>query len=79
MTGQTRKLNTAPLNWNEIWYTNCPVVSASNVDGALGWTREECKKFGVKYVYFRSLRENDRYPHYVHNLDSFATVGVYFA
>jgi hypothetical protein len=27
---------TAPLNWKEAWYTNCPVVSDSNVDEALG-------------------------------------------
>ena len=21
---------TAPLNWKEVWYTNCPVVSAAS-------------------------------------------------
>ena len=25
---------------------------------------------GVDYSYFRSRRENDWYPHYVHNLDN---------
>jgi ABC-type nitrate/sulfonate/bicarbonate transport system substrate-binding protein len=69
---------TVPLNWKEMWYTNCPVVSASNVDEALGWTREEFKKIGVKYAYFRSVRENDWYPHYVHNLDNFVRVGGLF-
>ena len=23
---------TVPLNWKEVYYTNCPLVSASNVD-----------------------------------------------
>jgi len=54
-------------------------VSQQSRRGPRGWTREECKKFGVKYVYFRSLRENDRYPHYIHSRDSFATVVVYSA
>jgi ABC-type nitrate/sulfonate/bicarbonate transport system substrate-binding protein len=72
------KPGTVPLNWKEVWYTNCPVVSASNVDEALGWTREEFKKIGVKYAYFRSVRENDWYPHYVHNLDNFFRVGGLF-
>ena len=61
---------TAPLNWKEVWYTNCPVVSASNVDESLGWVREELKKVGVKYAYFRSTPLNDWYPHYIHNLDN---------
>ena len=43
------KLNTVPLDWKEVYYTNCPLVSASNVDQELGWTREEYKKIGVKY------------------------------
>ena len=58
-TMQNMKLSTVPLDWKEVYYTNCPVVSASNVDEALGWTREEFKKIGVKYAYFRSVREND--------------------
>jgi ABC-type nitrate/sulfonate/bicarbonate transport system substrate-binding protein len=78
MNDQVNKLNTVPLNWKEIWYTNCPVVSASNVDEALGWTREEFKKIDVKYAYFRSVRENDWYPHYIHNLDNFFRVGGLF-
>jgi len=32
----------------------------------------------VKYAYFRSIRENDWYPHYVHNLDNFFRVGGLF-
>ena len=29
---QVKKGNTVPLDWNEVYYTNCPLVSASNVD-----------------------------------------------
>jgi ABC-type nitrate/sulfonate/bicarbonate transport system substrate-binding protein len=67
-----------PLNWKEVWYTNCPVMSASNVEEALGWTKAEFKKVGVKYAYFRSVRENDWYPHYIHNLDNLIRVGGLF-
>ncbi len=30
------KLKTVPLDWKEVYYTNCPLVSASNVDQELG-------------------------------------------
>src|SRR6266542_354942 len=73
-----RKFNTVPLNWKEVWYTNCPLVSASNVDQELGWTREEFKKIGVKYGFFRSVRENDYWPHYIHNLDNLIRFGGLF-
>ena len=39
-----KKFTTVPLDWNEVYYTNCPLVSASNVDQELGWTREELRK-----------------------------------
>ena len=78
MNSPLKKLSTAPLDWNEVWYTNCPVISASNVDEALGWTREEFNKLGVKYAYFRSVRDNDWYPHYIHNLDNFIRTGGMF-
>jgi ABC-type nitrate/sulfonate/bicarbonate transport system substrate-binding protein len=71
-------LKVVPLNWKEVWYTNCPLVSASNVDQELGWTREEFKKIGVKYDYFRNTRENDFYPHYIHNLDNLIRFGGLF-
>jgi ABC-type nitrate/sulfonate/bicarbonate transport system substrate-binding protein len=75
---RTKKFTTVPLNWKEVWYTNCPLVSASNVDQELGWTREEYKKIGVKYDYFRNTRENDFYPHYIHNLDNLIRFGGLF-
>ncbi|MEI6391919.1 MAG: hypothetical protein WCT12_12535 [Verrucomicrobiota bacterium] len=69
-TKEAKKFSTVPLNWKEVYYTNCPLVSASNVDQELGWTKEEFKKLGVKYAFLRSTRENDWYPHYIHNLDN---------
>jgi len=77
-TFKNTKLNVVKLNWNEVWYTNCPLISASNVDQELGWTREEYKKIGVKYDYFRNTRGNDFYPHYIHNLDNLIRFGGLF-
>ena len=77
-TFENTKLNTVPLDWKEVYYTNCPLVSASNVDQELGWTREEYKKIGVKYAFLRSVRENDWYPHYIHNLDNLIRFGGLF-
>ena len=72
----TEKVSTTvPLNWKEVWYTNCPMISANNVDQELGWCREEYKKIGVEYAYFRSAPENNFYPHYVHNLDNLIRFG----
>ena len=70
-----RVSTTVPLNWKEVWYTNCPMISANNVDQELGWCREEYKKIGVEYAYFRSAPENNFYPHYVHNLDNLIRFG----
>jgi ABC-type nitrate/sulfonate/bicarbonate transport system substrate-binding protein len=75
---KTHTFHTVPLNWKEVYYTNCPLVSASNVDQELGWTREEYKKIGVKYAFLRSTRENDWYPHYIHNLDNLIRFGGLF-
>ena len=72
------KFSTVPLNWKEVYYTNCPLVSASNVDQELGWTREEFKKIGVKYQFMRAVKENDWYPHYIHNLDNLIRFGGLF-
>jgi len=77
-TFENTKLNTVPLDWKEVYYTNCPLVSASNVDQELGWAREEYKKIGVKYAFLRSVRGNDWYPHYIHNLDNLIRFGGLF-
>ncbi len=75
---QPKKLSTVPLDWKEVYYTNCPLVSASNVDQELGWTKEEYKKIGVNYLYLRARAENDWYPHYIHNLDNMIRFGGLF-
>jgi len=72
---EERVSTTVPLNWNEVWFTNCPMVSANNVDQELGWCREEYKKIGVEYAYFRHAPENNWYPHYIHNLDNLVRFG----
>ncbi len=78
MSKNTKKFTTVPLDWNEVYYTNCPLVSASNVDQELGWTREEFKKIGVHYAFLRSREENNWYPHYIHNLDNLIRFGGLF-
>jgi ABC-type nitrate/sulfonate/bicarbonate transport system substrate-binding protein len=77
-TFENTKLSVVPLNWKEVYYTNCPLISASNVDQELGWTKEEYKKIGVKFAYLRSQRENDWYPHYIHNLNNLIRFGGLF-
>ena len=75
MAETERVSTTVPLDWNEVWFTNCPMVSANNVDQELGWCREEFKKIGVEYAYFRHAPENNWYPHYIHNLDNLIRMG----
>lgn len=77
-TMENTKMTTVPLDWKEVYYTNCPLISASNVDQELGWTREEYKKLGVKYGFLRSDERNDWYPHYIHNLDNLIRFGGLF-
>ena len=43
-TLKNTKLNKVKLDWKEVYYTNCPLVSASNVDEGLGLTKKEYKK-----------------------------------
>ena len=75
MADEKREFHTVPLDWNEVFFTNCPMVSASNVEQELGWCKEEFKKIGVDYSFFRSRRGNDFYPHYIHNLDNLIRFG----
>jgi len=74
-TGGTAKGKTVRLNWKEVYYTNCPMVSANNIDQELGWCKTDFKAIGIDYSYFRSRRENDWYPHYIHNLDNLIRFG----
>ena len=57
------------------YYTNCPLVSPSNIDQEIGWVKEEFKKMDIAYKFLRSTTENDWYPHYVHNLDNLMRYG----
>ena len=75
MTIKGKTMRSVDVDWNEFYYTNCPLVSPSNIDQELGWVREEFKKIGVTYKFLRSTRENDWYPHYVHNLDNLMRYG----
>ncbi len=70
-----KKGGTVPLNWKEVWFTNCPMVSANNIDQELGWCKTDFKAIGIDYSYFRSRRETDWYPHYIHNLDNLIRFG----
>jgi ABC-type nitrate/sulfonate/bicarbonate transport system substrate-binding protein len=78
MTIKGKTMRSVDVDWKEFYYTNCPLISASNVDQELGWVKEELKKIGVAYKYLRSTRENDWYPHYVHNLDNLMRFGGCF-
>ena len=78
MTIKGKEMRSVEVDWNEFYYTNCPLVSASNVDQEIGWVREELKKIGVAYKFLRSTTENDWYPHYVHNLDNLMRFGGCF-
>ena len=53
-------------------------MSASNIDQELGWVREEMKKIGVEYKFLRSVRGNNWYPHYIHNMDNLFRAGGCF-
>ena len=72
------KTSTISLDWKEVYYTNCPLISASNVDQELGWTMEEYLKLGVKFAFFRSRPETDWYPHYIHNQENLIRFGGLF-
>jgi ABC-type nitrate/sulfonate/bicarbonate transport system substrate-binding protein len=73
-----KRTTTISLDWKEVYYTNCPLISASNVDQELGWTAEEFGKIGVTFAYFRSRPETDWYPHYIHNQDNLIRFGGLF-
>ena len=72
---QGKELSTVELNWKEVFFTNCGMVSANNIDQELGWCKTDFKAIGVDYSYFRSRRETDWYPHYIHNLDNLIRFG----
>jgi ABC-type nitrate/sulfonate/bicarbonate transport system substrate-binding protein len=78
MVIKSKTMRSVDVDWNEFYYTNCPLVSPSNIDQEIGWVKEEFKKIGIAYKFLRSTRENDWYPHYVHNLDNLMRYGGCF-
>jgi ABC-type nitrate/sulfonate/bicarbonate transport system substrate-binding protein len=78
MTIKGKTMRSVDVDWNEFYYTNCPLVSPSNVDQEIGWVKEEFKKIDIAYKFLRSTTENDWYPHYVHNLDNLMRYGGCF-
>jgi len=42
-TFENTKLGTVPLNWQEVYFTNCPMVSANNIDQER-WKKETTAK-----------------------------------
>ncbi len=75
MTIKGKTMRSVDVDWKEFYYTNCPLISPSNVDQEIGWVKEEFKKIGIAYKFLRSTAENDWYPHYVHNLDNLMRYG----
>ena len=67
--------STIDLDWKEVYFTNCAMVSANNIDQELGWCKTDFKAAGIDYSYFRSRRETDWYPHYIHNQDNLIRFG----
>ena len=41
---------TISMDWKEVYYTNCPLIYASNEDQELAWVNEEYLKIGVNYA-----------------------------
>ena len=78
MANVERKSATVPLNWNEVYYTNCPLVSASNVDQELGGPRRSSRRSASSTPSSAPRRENNWYPHYIHNLDNLIRFGGLF-
>ena len=75
-SGERKRVSTtAPLDWSEVYFTNCPMVSANNIDQELQWCKTDFKHIGVDYSFFRSRPENNWYPHYIHNLDNLIRFG----
>ena len=36
-----KTMRSVDVDWHEFYYTNCPLVSPSNVDQEIGWVKEE--------------------------------------
>ena len=54
-----RKGKTVALNWKEVFFTNCPMVSANNIDQELGWCKTDFKKIGQDFMLSHGYIKND--------------------
>jgi ABC-type nitrate/sulfonate/bicarbonate transport system substrate-binding protein len=50
----------------EVWYTPCPVPSASNIAVAKGWLQDEFKEAGVRLSHISTLPVRDWFIHQTH-------------
>ena len=44
MTIKGKTMRSVDVDWNEFYYTNCPLISPSNVDQELGWVKEGLRR-----------------------------------
>jgi hypothetical protein len=49
-----KTMRSVDVDWKEFYYTNCPLVSPSNVDQELGWVKAELKKIGIPTTFTTS-------------------------
>ena len=62
MTIKGKTMRSVDVDWKEFYYTNCPLMSPSNVDQEIGWVKEEFKKIGIAYKFLRSTRRERLVP-----------------
>ena len=75
MTKEDKKFSSVPVDWEEV-YTNCPLVSTSNIDQELGWTREEYKKSASSTRSCApAARTTGTPPHYIYNMENLIHFG----
>lgn len=65
----------AKLRLDEIWFTRCPVPTASGVAHALGWLTEEFKRDGIKVAALQDAAVDLSKHHFDHNLDGLIREG----
>ena len=58
MTIKGKTMRSVDVDWNEFYYTNCPLVSPSNVDQEIGWVKEEFKKMDTQVQFITDINSN---------------------
>ncbi len=76
---QTDESTTVPLDWDEVWFTNCPhgVRQQRRPGTGLdpGGVQEDRRRSTPTCAH---VPENNWYPHYIHNLDNLIRFGGLF-